>query len=182
MVFSGHRDSYDYYLKKNEGIVAHEVRHVERLRASLAAGHAVLMTPNHPRTADPLAMGWIGGRYAMPFSHDGRYNGWHLFQGSQLYGWAIRAMGGFSVNREGVDRQAINMAIELLAEAKRPMVIFPEGATSRTADHLHALLDGVAFIAAGGGEEAGEADAAGQSCRASGGGEVFFWRRYSERV
>src|SRR4029450_5236829 len=72
---------------------------------------------------------------------------WHLFQGSRLYRWAIRALGGFSVNREGVDRQAINMAIELLAEAKRPMVIFPEGATSRTADHLHALLDGVAFIA-----------------------------------
>jgi hypothetical protein len=56
-------------------------------------------------------------------------------------------MGGFSVNREGVDRQAINMAVELLAEAKRPLVIFPEGATSRTADKLQAMLDGVAFIA-----------------------------------
>ena len=51
---------HGYYLKKHEGIVAQEVRHVERLRASIAAGHAVLMTPNHPRTADPLAMGWIG--------------------------------------------------------------------------------------------------------------------------
>lgn len=135
---------HGYYLKKNEGVVAHEVRHVERLRASLAAGHAVLMTPNHPRTADPLAMGWIGVETPCHFH---MMASWHLFQGSQLYGWAIRAMGGFSVNREGVDRQAINMAIELLAEAKRPMVIFPEGATSRTADHLHALLDGVAFIA-----------------------------------
>jgi hypothetical protein len=56
-------------------------------------------------------------------------------------------MGGFSVHREGVDRQAINLAIDLLAEAKRPLVIFPEGATSRTADRLQALLDGVAFIA-----------------------------------
>jgi hypothetical protein len=35
----------------------------------------------------------------------------------------------------------------LLAEARRPLIIFPEGATSRTADHLQALLDGVAFIA-----------------------------------
>ena len=56
-------------------------------------------------------------------------------------------MGAFSVNREGVDRQSINVAIDLLAQAKRPLVIFPEGATSRTADYLHALLDGVAFIA-----------------------------------
>jgi hypothetical protein len=72
---------------------------------------------------------------------------WHLFHRNWLNSWAIRAMGGFSVNREGVDRQAINMAIELLAEGKRPMIIFPEGATSRTADRLQAMLDGVAFIA-----------------------------------
>jgi hypothetical protein len=56
-------------------------------------------------------------------------------------------MGGFSINREGVDRQAINAAIELLAEAQRPLVVFPEGATSRINDRLQALLDGVAFIA-----------------------------------
>src|SRR5436190_4758577 len=135
---------HDYYLRKNEGVVAHEVRHIERLRASLAAGHAVLVTPNHPRTADPLAMGWLGVDAPCHFHV---MASWHLFQKSRLYGWAIRAMGGFSVNREGVDRQAIRTAIELLAEAKRPLIIFPEGATSRTADHLHALLDGVAFVA-----------------------------------
>src|SRR5262249_22420066 len=66
---------------------------------------------------------------------------------NRFHSWVIRALGGFSVNREGVDRQAINMAINLLVDGKRPMIIFPEGATSRTADHLQALLDGVAFIA-----------------------------------
>lgn len=135
---------HDHYLRKSEGVVAHEVRHVERLRASIAAGDAILITPNHPRTADPLAMGWLTVETPCHFHV---MASWHLFQHSWLKGWAIRAMGGFSVNREGVDRQAINMAIELLAEAKRPLIIFPEGATSRTADHLHALLDGVAFIA-----------------------------------
>jgi hypothetical protein len=135
---------HDYYLRKNEGVVAHEVRHVERLRASIAAGDAVLLTPNHPRTADPLAMGWLTVETPCHFH---AMASWHLFQHSWLNSWAIRAMGAFSVNREGVDRQAINMAIELLAEAKRPLIVFPEGATSRTADHLHALLDGVAFIA-----------------------------------
>jgi Acyltransferase len=135
---------HEYYLRKTEGIVAHEVRHIERLRASLTAGHAILVTPNHPRTADPLAMGWLAVEAPCHFHV---MASWHLFQYSRLYSWAIRAMGGFSVNREGVDRQAINMAVELLAEAKRPLIIFPEGATSRTADHLQALLDGVAFIA-----------------------------------
>jgi hypothetical protein len=135
---------HDYYLRTKEGVVAHEVRHVERLRASIAAGDAILVTPNHPRTADPLALGWLTVETPC---HLHAMASWHLFQHSWLKSWAIRAMGAFSVNREGVDRQAINTAIELLAEAKRPLIVFPEGSTSRTADHLHALLDGVAFIA-----------------------------------
>jgi hypothetical protein len=135
---------HDYYLRKSEGVVDHEVRRIERLRASIDAGHAILVTPNHPRTADPLAMGWLAVEAPCHFHV---MASWHLFHKSALKSWAIQAMGGFSVNREGVDRQAINLAIELLAEGKRPLIIFPEGATSRTADHLQALLDGVAFIA-----------------------------------
>ncbi|HIA20075.1 MAG TPA: 1-acyl-sn-glycerol-3-phosphate acyltransferase, partial [Planctomycetaceae bacterium] len=72
---------------------------------------------------------------------------WHLFNQDWFTGWAIHKMGGFSVNREGVDRQAINMAVEILDSAERPLVVFPEGAVTRTNDQLHALLDGVAFIA-----------------------------------
>ncbi|HEX5104386.1 MAG TPA: 1-acyl-sn-glycerol-3-phosphate acyltransferase [Pirellulaceae bacterium] len=133
-----------YYLWRSEGVWNYEIRHLDRFRKSLAAGHAILLTPNHPRTADPLAMGWLAVEAPC---HFWVMASWHLFQHSWLYAWAIRAMGGFSVNREGVDRQSINMAVDLLAEAKRPLVIFPEGATSRTADRLQAMLDGVAFIA-----------------------------------
>jgi 1-acyl-sn-glycerol-3-phosphate acyltransferase len=135
---------HEYFLRRTEGVVAHEIRHLDRLRTSLAAGHSILVTPNHPRTADPLAMGWLAVEAPCNFHV---MASWHLFQHSRLYAWAIRAMGGFSVNREGVDRQAINMAIDVLVEGKRPLIIFPEGATSRTADRLQALLDGVAFIA-----------------------------------
>lgn len=135
---------HDYYLRKSEGVVRHEVRHIERLRESIQAGHAILVTPNHPRTADPLAMGWLAVEAPCHFHV---MASWHLFHRGALNSWAIQAMGGFSVNREGVDRQAINLAIDLLAEGKRPLIIFPEGATSRTADHLQAMLDGVAFIA-----------------------------------
>jgi 1-acyl-sn-glycerol-3-phosphate acyltransferase len=35
----------------------------------------------------------------------------------------------------------------VLDAAKRPLVIFPEGGSTRTNDRLHALLDGIAFIA-----------------------------------
>ncbi|WP_425616451.1 1-acyl-sn-glycerol-3-phosphate acyltransferase [Anatilimnocola sp. NA78] len=133
-----------HYLRRKEGVVEHEIRGVEFLQQSLAAKHAILLTPNHPRTADPVAMGFLSKAahcelYAMA--------SWHLFQHGWLNSTIIRMMGAFSVNREGVDRQAINTAIDLLSEGRRPLVIFPEGATSRTADYLHALLDGVAFIA-----------------------------------
>ena len=131
-------------LRKSEGVVAHEIRGIERLKESLTAGHGILLTPNHPRTADPFAMGLVAQEadchlYAMA--------SWHLFHQSRLNFWAIQMMGGFSVNREGVDRQAITTAIDLLTEAKRPLIVFPEGATSRINDRLQALLDGVAFIA-----------------------------------
>jgi 1-acyl-sn-glycerol-3-phosphate acyltransferase len=135
---------HTWLLRKNEGVVAHEVRHVDRLRISLAAGHSILLTPNHSRTADPLAVGWLAIEAKCNFYC---MTSWHLFAHSRLQSWVIRALGAFSVHREGVDRQAINMAIDLLAAAERPLIIFPEGSTSRTADCLQALLDGVAFIA-----------------------------------
>ena len=132
------------FLRRKEGVVDHEIRHLDRLLQSLQAGHGVLITPNHSRNADPLVMGWITKAakchvYAMA--------SWHLFNQDWFTSWAIHKMGGFSVYREGFDRQAINMAVDILNTAERPLVIFPEGAVTRTNDQLHALLDGVAFIA-----------------------------------
>jgi 1-acyl-sn-glycerol-3-phosphate acyltransferase len=132
------------FLRRKEGVVKHEVRHLDRLQKSLQAGHGVLITPNHCRTADPLVMGWIAKAASCHFY---AMASWHLFNQDWFTSWAIHKMGGFSVNREGIDRQAINMAVEILDTAERPLVIFPEGAVTRTNDQLHALLDGVAFIA-----------------------------------
>ncbi len=133
----------DRYLRKHDGVTGYECRNVPKLRASLDAGHGILLAPNHCRYSDPLVLGWLTGEadclvYAMA--------SWHLFQKPTM-AWAIQKLGGFSVYREGIDRQAIETAINALVEAERPLVIFPEGATTRTNDHLHALLEGTAFIA-----------------------------------
>ncbi len=56
-------------------------------------------------------------------------------------------MGGFSINREGMDRQSLETAIDILATAERPLILFPEGTTNRTNDVLKPLLDGVLFVA-----------------------------------
>ncbi|MCA9265557.1 MAG: 1-acyl-sn-glycerol-3-phosphate acyltransferase [Planctomycetales bacterium] len=134
----------DYYLRKSQGIVDWEVRHDERLAASLAAGHGILLAPNHCRPDDAVVMGFLGRKVK---THVFAMASWHLFHQDRFTAWAIRKMGGFSVNREGIDRQAINTAIDILRTAERPLILFPEGAVSRTNDRLHALLDGVAFIA-----------------------------------
>ncbi|MCA9132854.1 MAG: 1-acyl-sn-glycerol-3-phosphate acyltransferase [Planctomycetales bacterium] len=134
----------DCYLNKFEGIVSHEVRGVEHLRESLRQGHSILLAPNHCRYADPIAMGWVA-REANIFLYT--MASWHLFQQSRLQSFAIRLCGGFSVYREGVDRQSLATAVELLNEAKRPLVVFAEGTVFRTNDLLQPLLDGVSFLA-----------------------------------
>lgn len=134
----------DYYLRVGHGVASYECRHVDRLAASLRAGHGVMLAPNHCRPCDPVAMGFLGREAGCHFYG---MASWHLFHDSWYVHWALRAIGAFSVYREGIDRQAINLATDVLATAERPLLIFPEGAVTRTNDRLQALLDGVAFIA-----------------------------------
>ncbi|HBV62550.1 MAG TPA: 1-acyl-sn-glycerol-3-phosphate acyltransferase [Rhodopirellula sp.] len=134
----------DWYLRRKEGIVSWECRGLEHLKRSLERGDGILLAPNHCRYADPLVLGWPArllktNVYAMA--------SWHLFNQGKFDGFAIQKMGGFSIHREGVDRQALETAIASLATAERPLVLFPEGTTNRSNDVLKPLLDGVSFIA-----------------------------------
>jgi hypothetical protein len=72
---------------------------------------------------------------------------WHQFMGGRSKAWILRRLGGFSVYREGLDRTAIRTAVELLVQASRPLVIFPEGIITRSNDRLGAFYEGPAFIA-----------------------------------
>jgi hypothetical protein len=72
---------------------------------------------------------------------------WHVFKQGAYSRFMIRRMGGFSIYREGNDRQALDTAINILVEGRRPLVIFAEGAVSRHQDILMPLMDGPAFIA-----------------------------------
>lgn len=134
----------DWYLRRHDGVVSYECRNLDRLRSSLAAGHAILLAPNHCRYADPLTLGWPARETGI---HVHAIASWHLFAKSWLDAFAIQKMGGFSLFREGPDRQSLETAIDILTHAKRPLIIFPEGTTNRTNDVLQPLLDGVAFIA-----------------------------------
>lgn len=133
-----------WLLRSKQGLVDVEVRGKQHLTDAVAAGHGVVLTPNHPRTTDPMVMCRVIAETGIPFF---TMASWHLFNHSARMTWAIRAMGAFSMNREGLDKASVDFAVKVLQEARRPLLIFPEGTTSRTNDQLMALMDGPAFIA-----------------------------------
>jgi 1-acyl-sn-glycerol-3-phosphate acyltransferase len=133
-----------HQLRKKFGIERVEFIHADRLAQSIAAGHGVLLTPNHCRDEDPLVVGMLTREVHSPFFI---LASWHLFMQDRLHAFLLRRAGGFSIYREGIDRTAVNTAVEILATAERPLVIFPEGVVSRANDRLNELMEGTALIA-----------------------------------
>lgn len=132
------------YLRKAHGIHSVECRQVERLRASLAAGHSIVLTPNHCRMSDPMVLGILGMQAGC---HLFAMASWHVFKESWFQTFMTRRMGAFSVLREGNDRQAIDTAIDILVSRQRPLIMFAEGAITRHNDLVEEFMDGPAFIA-----------------------------------
>ena len=132
------------YLRKTHGIVKCTFEGLEHVRESIKAGHGILLCPNHSRDSDPMLIGMLCR--AIP-SHVYSMASWHIFKQSRLEAFVVRGLGGFSVYREGMDRQALDTSVHIVVNAERPLVVFPEGVISRTNDRLNALMDGVSFIA-----------------------------------
>ncbi|HWP59606.1 MAG TPA: hypothetical protein VNL14_17060 [Candidatus Acidoferrales bacterium] len=101
------------FLRRAYGIEAVELRGVERLRASLAAGHGVALTPNHCRPCDAMVMGLLGQEVGRPFFY---MASWRLFMQGRLRAWWLNRLGCFSVYREGADREALR-ALAMAAKA-----------------------------------------------------------------
>jgi 1-acyl-sn-glycerol-3-phosphate acyltransferase len=132
------------YLARAWGVTRYEFVGLETLRAALRERASVVLVPNHCRPCDPMVVTVLAGEVPTPIY---MMASWHLFMGSRFQAWLLRRIGAFSVYREGLDRTAIKAAIELLAEAQRPLVVFPEGIVTRANDRLAALNEGTGFIA-----------------------------------
>lgn len=128
------------------GISPVEIRGGQHLRDSIAHGHGILMTSNHCRHSDAFLLGLLNAESGRPLQLMGT---WHLFKQGRLLAAFLRRIGAFSVYREGSDRVALKTAITLLAEARRPLLVFPEGMVSRSNDYLRPFMEGVALIARG---------------------------------
>jgi 1-acyl-sn-glycerol-3-phosphate acyltransferase len=131
-------------LAKVWGVTKVEFVGIESLRSVLHERASVLLMPNHCRPCDPTVVAVLGAEADTPLY---TMASWHQFMGRRSEAWLLRRLGAFSVYREGLDRTAIRTAIELLAEARRPLAIFPEGIITRSNDRLGAFYEGPAFIA-----------------------------------
>lgn len=132
------------YLRRNYGVESIEFRGVDHINSSLANGSAVALTPNHCRPCDPMIMALLSRRIGRPFHY---MASWHLFMQGKFQAWVVNRLGAFSVYREGIDREAIRAAKDILVEGRRPLVLFPEGVVSRTNDVLRPFMDGISLIA-----------------------------------
>jgi 1-acyl-sn-glycerol-3-phosphate acyltransferase len=133
------------HLEKDHGISSCEAIHADRLRESLNAGHGTLLAANHCRPCDPMVIArGLRPHVRCDFS---TMASWHIFHQSRVQSFLLPRMGGFSMFREGMDRESLNHATQILGEAQRPLIVFPEGFITRSNDHLANLMDGVAFMA-----------------------------------
>ena len=132
------------YLRKEFGVASWEFVGADKLAASLRADAGVLLASNHSRPCDPMVLGLLGREVRRPFHV---MASWHLFMQGGLQAFLLPRIGGFSVHREGLDREALKCATRVLTEARFPLTLFPEGFVTRNNDRLLNLMDGVAFLA-----------------------------------
>lgn len=131
-------------MRKQYGICHVDCVGLEKLRASLEAGHGVVIAGNHCRPCDPMVLDSLSAAVRRPFHI---ISSWHVFMTSRIQKFLLPRLGGFSIHREGMDRESLKCAIRLVAARKHPLVIFPEGIITRSNDRLVHLMEGPAFVA-----------------------------------
>jgi len=131
------------HLRRKRGVVRWHFEGAEAFHQSLAQKAGMLLTPNHSRWPDPLVMGVFGIEAKQYLYYVASY---HLFRQSKVMGWILNRIGGYSIWREGSDRESIKTTARILAEAERPVVLFPEGTWFRQNDRVAPLQDGLSLI------------------------------------
>jgi hypothetical protein len=111
----------------------------------MARGEGVLITPNHASHADCFCVYEAADQFGCPVYI---MIAWQNFmRDGWLKGLVMRQHGGFSVDREGTDRQAFREAVDVLESRNNPLVIFPEGDVYHINDRITPFREGAAAIA-----------------------------------
>ncbi len=134
-----------YHMRHGMGVRRIAFEGTEHLTDSLAKGAGIMLCANHCRRADPVVVGLMAAKKAKSYLY--YIVSYHLFKQSKLVGWWINRIGGFSIWREGADREAIKASAQILANADRPLALFPEGTWFRQNDRLGPLQEGLTLMA-----------------------------------
>ena len=120
------------------------IENVEVVQQAVAANQGVLITPNHSTHADPYAMNEVSYLARLPFYFMAT---WNIFDVQGKLGqWVLQKHGVFSVDREGTDRKAMEIAQDILKTKKHPLVIFPEGEVYHCNDRITPFREGAAAL------------------------------------
>jgi hypothetical protein len=126
-------------------IVDIDVRGLERVRAAMARGEGVLVTPNHAGHADCFLLFEALERLPLPPQV---MTAWQVFELlPRLQRLVYRHHGCFSINREANDLTAYRWSVRVLERTSAPLVIFPEGEVYHLNDYVTEFRDGTLSIA-----------------------------------
>jgi len=132
-----------YQLRRQFQVPRWQFRGLDLLRQSLHEGAGILLAPNHTRWADAAVMGQLSIELRQYFYY---VVSAHMFKQGRWQAWWLNRLGSYSILREGADHEAIRVSSRILADADRPLVIFPEGTWFRQNDRLGSLQEGVSLI------------------------------------
>jgi Acyltransferase len=131
------------HLRRKMGVPLLHFQGLEHLRDSLSKKAGILLASNHVRWADPIVVGAMGLQVQQYLYYVVSY---HLFKQKRLIGWWLNRIGGYSILREGADREAIRATVGILTKAERPILMFPEGTWFRQNDRVGPLQEGLGLI------------------------------------
>lgn len=140
-------------LRRDYGVTRVECIGAEKLKASLEAGRGVMLAGNHCRPCDPMVLDSLSAAVDRPFNI---IASWHVFMSSRIQRFLLPRIGGFSVYREGMDRESLKCAINVVAAGNCPLVIFAEGIITRCNDRLVNFMEGPAFMARAAAKQRGD--------------------------
>ncbi len=107
-------------------------------------GKRCLLLPSHSGGFEPYVILYLSELLKTDFNY---LAAMEAFEQSPFMGWVMPRLGAYSIIRGAPDRPSFQMTKKLLVEAKRWLVIFPEGQTVWQNDTVMPFQQGVTQIA-----------------------------------
>lgn len=133
-----------WILPKRHRVAEVELIGLDSFRDSLQSGDRIMFTPNHPTHSDPQVVVEMLRRLRM----GGEFmTAWEVFVRHRINRWVLPRIGCFSIDRWGLDSQAMKHASDVLRRGENSLVVFPEGNVFLQNDLVSPFNEGAAFFA-----------------------------------